>query len=1379
MPAAKRKSHNPLGGNPRRQAVDALRGYEYQIWHTVHDWLDLKDDALLFVEGAEDFDVVSATSATASQIKDTKANVTLRSPAVIEAIGHFWQLQKGHPGTRLLFRFVTRSDVGVEQDNPFGKGVAGLDLWRRSANQPAAIRALSGFLVSESKLPSELIQFLKAGAPEDVYAKLIAPIVWETKSPHVEIVEEAVRRKLILHGESRVPPIPPSEASKVVSRLLKEVFSIATKKNNRRLDFARFLEIFEEETTERVPRQELASLRTLATSSVLPLTSLGLPDSATSFQTCVPIEANIPPTPADIALRSKVVNELLTALQELGFLVLVGSAGTGKTTLAKLTAAKCGGSWLWINFSTVEAQQYPYALRSLALLLERDTEANSILLDDVHLPPQLSRQLEDYIAGILYTILQRKGRLVVTSQKPLPHRLSKHLGLQERSTQVAPALAPEEIADLAVQLGCPSHDNARAWAAITLVHTSGHVQLVHAQMKNLVRQGWPHPSTDDVIKQSTDIGMALSEGRMLLKELPDSHRQLLYRLSLVAGLFRRDHAVAIGELDPAVPCAGDVYDELLGPWIEHVDHEYRRVSPLLKGCANQVWSESKVNELHEAIGFAILRCTPRTQWEASTALMHGIAAGSGPLILVVANSILGGAEKVIAAVAPTLSWLKVFIRPGSRIFPKSKTVNFMLRLLQFRVVAQLEPETTAVEALAVWESDPMPDSPPEFAKCARSLYLGSLLHQIKVPIAPRKLVRAIVETADLMEGFPPLKEAISKAGVAKNEAGQLEPFDTLSVGLLITMARPASVGFLDELLDALTEDAPDAIRERMLAGLRTNETFVRAFIDAVWLEESKASSPNWPDCIRVFEKCITLAQRWNVPELVCSAARGIAIVRDEYQNDSLGALAVLDRYAPREGPASITIENERATVLLHLEDYSGALVCWEKILPVWQNPPTTEDTTVLFALNKAGKAAARAGNWKTAAVLFTEGGVRAALLSQEVQAVGFSVDAAWAFWRAKEYRQAFESLRTVLPCIERLSALRTTPFAFKVQKSFGHVLVCIKKEIEQEDYGELGEPPPGMVSDPGGAENWTNLPLSPISYCLAFLAEIECYLDLSPVVLQQAQAHLATSRSPLVRSVMAELEIRYAFRKLQFGGLPQLGHELELSVLASKVLRDGGRTALEETDTQLQDFPLPEESQSVLPTLLTHGLIAVLATDMSPASLIESWRDDTMKLSGYTWLPDWLDFANRVFAVSTPEAVGMMGDKNMTATKRFLAAARLMNTPDSGVDRMFNAQVWIVGWVSQTKLLWNYDLGRHVSSIVERAWREQCKFRAHLRSPRLAVPEIEHECGSADAGVAKAARILLAAANAVTVQMNDDMRKQIQAAALAAVVNPYRFANRL
>jgi len=50
----------PLQGDESRQAVAALRGYRYQILRSIHEWLTLTEGEILFLEGAEDFDWVSA-----------------------------------------------------------------------------------------------------------------------------------------------------------------------------------------------------------------------------------------------------------------------------------------------------------------------------------------------------------------------------------------------------------------------------------------------------------------------------------------------------------------------------------------------------------------------------------------------------------------------------------------------------------------------------------------------------------------------------------------------------------------------------------------------------------------------------------------------------------------------------------------------------------------------------------------------------------------------------------------------------------------------------------------------------------------------------------------------------------------------------------------------------------------------------------------------------------------------------------------------------------------------------------------------------------------------------------------------------------------------
>ena len=121
-----------LVGDPERRANDAVHGFIYQFWHTVHALLDLSADEMLFVEGAEDFDIVAKESATATQVKAKSANITLRSSDVVEAIGNFWDTRQKNRDRRVQYRFLSTSKKGQEQGAPFGSGVHGLDVWERS-----------------------------------------------------------------------------------------------------------------------------------------------------------------------------------------------------------------------------------------------------------------------------------------------------------------------------------------------------------------------------------------------------------------------------------------------------------------------------------------------------------------------------------------------------------------------------------------------------------------------------------------------------------------------------------------------------------------------------------------------------------------------------------------------------------------------------------------------------------------------------------------------------------------------------------------------------------------------------------------------------------------------------------------------------------------------------------------------------------------------------------------------------------------------------------------------------------------------------------------------------------------------------------------------
>jgi hypothetical protein len=112
----------------KRQAVPILKGFTYQIWQSVLRWVSLDDTSVIFLEGAEDFDVLGPHEIETIQVKATAENITLQSSAVQDAIVHYWQHRQANPNDVLYFRLLTTSERGRERGNPFGER-RGLDVW--------------------------------------------------------------------------------------------------------------------------------------------------------------------------------------------------------------------------------------------------------------------------------------------------------------------------------------------------------------------------------------------------------------------------------------------------------------------------------------------------------------------------------------------------------------------------------------------------------------------------------------------------------------------------------------------------------------------------------------------------------------------------------------------------------------------------------------------------------------------------------------------------------------------------------------------------------------------------------------------------------------------------------------------------------------------------------------------------------------------------------------------------------------------------------------------------------------------------------------------------------------------------------------------------
>lgn len=194
----------PLNGDPTRQAVPSLKGYDYQIWRTVEAWLGLREGEVLYLECAEDFDLIGPDDATAVQVKNSTSNITLASEEVLDAINHFWDLterNQEHPSVKM--HFLTRGNVGLEKNRPFA-AEKGLHVWRRAASgDDGAVAMLRTYLQGRHEFPTALREFLFSASAEMLREKLFRRIVWCTGEPSTDAVRESVEDMTISLGKKK------------------------------------------------------------------------------------------------------------------------------------------------------------------------------------------------------------------------------------------------------------------------------------------------------------------------------------------------------------------------------------------------------------------------------------------------------------------------------------------------------------------------------------------------------------------------------------------------------------------------------------------------------------------------------------------------------------------------------------------------------------------------------------------------------------------------------------------------------------------------------------------------------------------------------------------------------------------------------------------------------------------------------------------------------------------------------------------------------------------------------------------------------------------------------------------------------------------------
>ncbi|MHB8544890.1 MAG: hypothetical protein ACYC9S_12950 [Leptospirales bacterium] len=1338
----------PLDADPRRQAVDSTRGTVYQIWRSVFAWLDLAENEILYLEGAEDFDLVRDNEAETNQIKDTagSGNKTLRSSDILSALENYLETVRRNPQRSIRFKFLTTSGVGIERGAPFGADRGGLHVWSacQLERQGGAAHDMAGtirsFLLTLSNLPSSVGVFLGTADPSRVKSDLIDRIEWYCNEPGIGGVQEAIHEKLVYQCDRR--RIHSSEASKVQAALFEEASTVVTQHENRFLTRARYLEIFDTVTALLVPRSELGTPPGVAAALALqPLSALA---KAAGF-TVDPVQFHgqqatlqIPsPTPPQSLKRDAVNKTLAQRLEKSGVLLLLGSTGMGKSTLSRMYAAADPERWLWLDCRGSDPRQMGRLMREASRDLAQDNASRNLIIDDVDFSCD-TRHFDQPLLLLSFLIRERKGRLLVTGYNDAPPRILLNLGLGDEERLWVPAFNETDIDAYLLEQGCRDAALRQSWAKVIWLRTSGHPQLVNARIQSVKATAFRKPDVGDLLETPIDIQNARNEARQIIASDtdPDS-RALLYRLSLLIAPFRRDRAIAIASAAPSIPVPGDAFDRLVGPWIERLEGGYYRSSPLVRQTGADANTPDWVTAMHRSIARAMLQFKSLTPHEASTILFHGLMGQDAQSLAHMSLGLINAKEELWPHLAGALDWF-VYAAPHSEETSRlySTFELFAIRMLQYRIASVAKPRTIGSLISAIDEEFP-PASNDVMQLAMRTVLLGQILIRINVPLSVAETIKKgrevllFQELIEKDERFAPLAEHIKESGASYAE--------------MFAVVLLPRVKNLEDLADFCLQfrDMDDTISGQLLKALNDDQSMAIQLVNSVWLSEFRRADRRWPEVLRQLEELYDLAIGWKNHGLARAAAIIATKILDEGMSDPAGAKDFIYRSVSDTG-VSPEQQDAEANVLFNQGDYGGALKAWEEALADWRPSRFGGALEIAFACRSAGIAAARLDNWQKAGDFFLHG-------TDAVQAtgalnfrVGLLADAAYALWYHGDLPKSVCIFHNALQLMEDIPNTPDDIGNYSLHKTVGGVLTIIATQNRGANANSHLEPQPGMCSNPDPNEQIVNLNPTPIDFSWIQLVQLEVEAG-ERVVYTSMRRRLSTSPYALVRLSIADLEIRLC---LKSGELSDYVLHVVAALKAWDTLRDRKEAGLEvwEPDEAPPVTPDTVRAVETASSYCLAGLLRLRSLGNNLADLLSGWRRAAVDADFGSEFVQWFEFLLSLSEAGVAEARSVLQSPRRKPFEQAAAAHFVAMNDASGPDDVMAAHLTLLTTVAASVPKTLFPLFEHdVASLIERDWRRIGGRRFLLRSPLTTAPAILAACGSNARGWVKCAEIILAA----------------------------------
>lgn len=944
----------PLPGDPRRQAVYSIQGTVYQAWWSIDAWLRLTSpDEIIYLEGAEDFDILKSGTAITVQVKKHNASISLGSGKAHEALENFWTLSSKTPTRIILFHYLTTSSIATERDANFD-GLTGIDAWHAAQTNPDLAAKVAAFLAQKLPATSSLRAFLTDATPSTIQKRLISRFQWLTQQPNIEAVKRSVNDRICVLLSNMGRSV--SLSSNVQKHLESHFWEAAVKPSptERCLTKAELLRQIEAATTAYLP---------------IPIDLLpGLIGTAHPGLNLLSLLIQKSPWPPDPLLRRPALTQRLEEMvKQRRTVLLTGSVYKGKTTLAQLVASSlCPDAW-WINITEREATQVDTLLLALASRIEGSECPSLVIIDDLDVSSMAHRIYGDSLALVLHRAKATGRGVILTAQGA-----SSDSAVVQSFTNIelldVPEMSTEETARLCQEHGCPEPLN-ELWGSFVNGTTSGHPKLVQVRIGELASRGWPKPGPNDLLAPSSAVTSVRQRVRQLLSEsVPSPVAEFVYMVSECSVLMHRTIAIRLAEGVDGITSAGDTLDNLTGKWLERIEGNWFRATALLKGVAIEVWSPEKRKQVHIRLHDVIWKKGTLDPWEAAALLFHAfIGHDKARLIHTAMRLQTIDNHDAKHEVERQLLWLPlVALEPGQSVTDDA-VADVILRQLQFRVASTLDSDTLP-QICNRWAEDVQRILKPEAKPIVSSVMWFSLgfSQSLKVPLKHRLQAIAGIGTLPAeLQDFQIERTRELLMGTDVVEAGIPSDGTTAQIMLMFSNRSIRDSSSLQELLQWLDTQATQELRQQFDAMLEWPVVqTLGAFIQGAWSAKHEETK-DWTLWLRLLEKVDDYAKRHNSPRLGRESAKAKAIILTEYLDRSNDAIVALDQANTDFGSSAVILE-QRANVLSHRQDDEAVLQIWRQLT----SDPASKAVLDPFAYRRAGISAARLRRWTEAEEIF-------------------------------------------------------------------------------------------------------------------------------------------------------------------------------------------------------------------------------------------------------------------------------------------------------------------------------------------------------------------------------------------------------------------------